>query len=79
MIVEHQLLEVVDQRLFEEPADWRMFIPKELESFTTLDLAEAIGIRRQLAQKMAYCLQKVRVIELIGKSGRANLYRVAGT
>jgi hypothetical protein len=31
---------------------------------------------RELAQKMAYCLQKGRVIELIGRQGRANLYRV---
>jgi len=28
---------------------------------------------------MAYCLRKARVIELIGKRGRANLYGVAGT
>jgi hypothetical protein len=31
---------------------------------------------RVLAQKMAYCLQKGEVIELIGKQGRAKLYRV---
>jgi hypothetical protein len=33
---------------------------------------------RELAQKMAYCLRKGSMIELIGKQGRANLYRVAG-
>jgi len=79
VIEERRLLEVVDQRLFEEPADWRALLPEGLGSFTTRDLAEAIGIRRQLAQKMAYCLHKVRVIKLIGKQGRAKLYRVAGT
>jgi hypothetical protein len=79
VIEERRLLEVVERRLFEEPADWRVFVPDELESFTTRDLAEAIGIRRQLAQKMAYCLRKASVIELIGKRGRANLYTVAGT
>ena len=75
---ERRLLEVVDQRLFEESADWLAFLPEGLESFTARDLAEAIDIRGELAQKMAYCLRKVRVIKLIGRRGRANLYRVAG-
>ena len=79
VIEERRLLGVVDQRLFEEPADWRALLPESLgESFTTRDLAEAMGIRRQLAQKMVYCLRKVRVIELIGRRGRANSYGVAG-
>jgi len=77
---ERRLLEVVDRRLFEEAADLQTLLPDKLgESFTTRDLAEAIGIRRQLAQKMAYCLHKVRVVELIGKRGRANLYGISGT
>ena len=79
VIEERRLLEVVDVRLFEEPADWRELLPEKLgELFTTRDLAEVAGIRRQLAQKMAYCLRKVRVIELVGKRGRANLYSIAG-
>ncbi len=79
VIEERRLLEVVDQRLFEEPADWLAFLPEGLKSFTARDLAEAIDIRRALAQKMAYSLRKGGVIELIGRRGRANLYRVAGT
>jgi len=78
VIEERRLVKVVDQRLFGEPSDWKSFLPEGLESFTARDLAEAIDIRRQLAQKMAYCLRKARVIKLIGKRGRANLYRVAG-
>jgi len=65
--------------LFRETADWLGFLPEGLESFTTRDLAVAMDMRKALAQKMAYCLQKGRVIELIGKQGRANLYRVAGS
>ncbi len=75
---ERRLLEVVDQKFFEEPADWLAFLPEGLESFTARYLAEAIDIRGGLAQKMAYCIRKVRVIKLIGWRGRANLYRVAG-
>ena len=71
-----RLLEVVDQRLFGESADWLRFLPNGLESFTTRDIATGMDTRTDLAQKMAYCLREARMIELIGKRGRANLYRV---
>jgi hypothetical protein len=72
-----RLLEVVDRRLFEKPTDWQMLLPeKSAEPFTAKDLAEELGIRRQLAQRMAYCLCKGRVIQLTGTRGRANLYEI---
>jgi hypothetical protein len=71
-----RLLEVLGRRLFQESADWRECLPAGLASFTARDLATAMDTRRDLAQKIAYCLQKGRVIELIGRRGRANLYRV---
>jgi hypothetical protein len=70
-----RLLGVLDQRLFLRAADWLAFLPEALQSFTTRDLAAAIDTRRDLAQKMAYCFAKGNVIELIGRQGRANLYR----
>jgi hypothetical protein len=78
VVQERRLLEVVEQRLYEEPVDWLEFVPKDKVTFTARDLAEVRGIRIQLAQKLVYCLRKVRVIEFVGKQGRANLYRVAG-
>ena len=72
-----RLVEVLDRRLFVESADWLAFVPNELQSFTTKDLATIADTRRDLAQKMAYCLRHARMIELIGRQGRANLYRVA--
>ncbi len=77
VIQERRLLGVVERLLYEEPADWRALLPKDLGPFTAGDLAEAINIRRQLAQKMVYCLRKVAAITLIGKRGRANLYTMA--
>jgi hypothetical protein len=71
-----RLLEVVDQRFFRESADWLGFLPDGVGSFTTSDLATEMATRRELAQKMAYCLREARMIELIGRRGRANLYRV---
>ena len=73
-----QLLGVLDRRLFGESADWLRFLPEGLELFTTSDLAAGIATKRELAQKMAYCLREGRMIELIGRRGRSNLYRVAG-
>lgn len=74
-----RLLEVVGRRLFEKPMDWQMLLPeKSKEPFTAKDLAEELGIRTQLAQRMAYCLCKAKMIRLIGTRGRANLYGIAG-
>ena len=72
---ERRLLEVVQRRLFETPADIGALLPPGLrEPFVTTDLADAIDSRRELAQKMAYCLRKMGVIERVGKRGRAHLY-----
>ena len=72
-----RLLEVVDRRLFVKPADWLAFVPEGLQSFTTKDVAEIAATDRDLAQKVAYCLRHARMIEVIGRQGRANLYRIA--
>jgi hypothetical protein len=72
-----RLVKVLDQRSFGDSADWLRFLPDGLESFTTSDLATGMNTRRDLAQKMAYCLREARMIDLIGRRGRANLYRVA--
>ena len=72
-----RLVDVLDRRLFGNSADWLAFVPDGLQSFTTKDLATIAATNRELAQKMAYCLRQARMIELIGRQGRANLYRVA--
>jgi hypothetical protein len=72
-----RLVDVLDRRLFGTPADWLAFVPNGLQSFTTKDLATVAATKRELAQKMAYCLRHSKTIELIGRQGRANLYRVA--
>ena len=71
-----RLLEVLDRRVFDGLGHWRACLPEGLESFTTKDLAAASATSRELAQKMAYCLCKSGVIELSGRQGRANLYRM---
>ena len=75
---ERRLLEVIDRALFESPADWRALLPEGLMSFTARDLAEALDIASELAQKMVYLLREGRIIKLIGRQGRANLYGLPG-
>jgi hypothetical protein len=72
-----RLLEVVDQHVFTKSEDWLAFVPTGLTSFTTVELAIGLDANRELAQKLAYCLRHSSMIELIGKRGRANLYRIA--
>ena len=72
---ERSLLAVVDRRHFESPADLAKLLPPALdEPFTTADLATALAKPRRLAQRMAYCLREMGVIEAVGKSGNAILY-----
>ena len=72
---ERRLLEVVDQQLFQTPAELRALIPAATpDPFTTADLAQALARPRWLAQKMAYCLRKMEVITPTGKQGRSILY-----
>lgn len=72
---ERRLLQVVGRHRFEGPADVGALVPPDLaEPFTTGDLAGAIGQRRRLAQRMAYCLRKLGIIVPEGKVGNAILY-----
>ncbi len=78
-VVERRLLGVVEEIVFEKPADWLSPLPEGTEEFTTNDLAEKLGIPKKLAQRMAYCLRKADTVKLVGKRGRANLYEIAKT
>ena len=72
---ERRLLEVIDRQLFETPEDLYRLVPiQRNRPFTTKDIAESLGIRRDLAQKIAYCLRKIGIIQCIGKQQRSNLY-----
>lgn len=77
VVEERRLLEVVGRRVFEKPVDWLTFLPEGLEPFTARELAAARGIRVELAQKIAYTLREARLVNVIGRRGRARLYRVA--
>jgi len=77
-VLERRLIEVVERHLIRDALDLRRFLPPGLQTpFTTADLAERLGLRRDLAQKMVYCLRESGTIEAVGKNGNSVLYLVA--
>lgn len=69
------LLDVVERRRFTRPVDLAPLLPSDLPAtFTTADIAKAVGRSRWFGQKMAYCLREMGVIEAIGHRRRAILY-----
>jgi hypothetical protein len=78
--------EVEDQRLlavrsverFATCADlWRL-VPAALGApFHTGQLAESLGVKRWIAQRIAYCLRKTGAAHVCGKAGNALLYERA--
>ena len=76
-ILDRRLLQVVDCVELKDVGACRRLLPSSLsQPFTSSDLAEALGERRALAQKMLYCLRKMHVVHTAGKRGRYRLYTV---
>ncbi|MEN6494331.1 MAG: hypothetical protein ABFD16_08565 [Thermoguttaceae bacterium] len=78
--------EVEDQKLvtvhevhhLRTAADLRSLIACPLpEPFHTGHLAESLGVRRWIAQRITYCLRKMGVVREVGKQGNAYLYQFA--
>ena len=78
-IQDRRLLDVVAQRSLSEGADYLQFLPETLpRTFTNRDLAEHLGGRLSLAQKMTYTLQRADLLAQVGKSGNAHLFERLG-
>jgi len=79
-IIDHRLIEVLSRHIFKEPSDFSGLIPTDLpEPFSTQELGESIDQPRWLAQKMAYCLRNMGIIEIVGKNGNSLLYSTLDT
>jgi hypothetical protein len=76
-IYNKRMLELKERYLFCTPADFKNLIPNTLPSeFTSSMLSKEKNFSIVLAQKMLYCLTKMKVVERVGKRGRAYLYSV---
>jgi hypothetical protein len=74
-----RLVEVLDSVELRSPADALALLPEDLGDapFSTRELAQALRCRTALAQRVAYCLRVLEVLEPAGKRGNAPLHRVA--
>ena len=74
-IHDRRLLAVVDNAIFANPADYLALLPSDLpRPFTNRDLATALALRLNLAQKMTYTLRKAELLAVAGKRGNALLF-----
>ena len=74
-IHDRRLLAVVETAGFVTPADLCSLLPASLTPpFTNHELAQALGCRLSLAQKMSYTLRQAGVLGVAGKQGNALLY-----
>jgi hypothetical protein len=76
-VVGRSLAAVDDAVPIRGPGDVAALLPALAETFDTAELAEGSGIDRRLAQRMAYCLRALGVIEPVGKRRGAVLYALA--
>jgi hypothetical protein len=67
---------LVEEVSIEGVKDYMLFVPYELEEFTSGEFAKAAHIRKELAQTVLNILTYVECVERIGKRGQSILYRV---
>ena len=74
-IYDRRLVNVVERKVFCSPIDFLMLKPTTLKTpFTNAELAHSLEKSLRLAQKMSYCLSKMGIIKVVGKSGRSLLF-----
>jgi hypothetical protein len=76
-IADQKLIKLVAIERFRSARDLLQFLPEALpRPFHTGQLAESLGVRRWIAQRIAYCLRETRAVRAVGKSGNSHLYEV---
>jgi len=74
-VEDQRLLAIVETHRFRTLADLRKLLPRSLSAtFHTGHLAQSLGVKRDIAQRIAYCLRETGAIHPVGKQGNAVLY-----
>ncbi len=74
--LDRRLLEVVETRRIDTPADLLALLPGGLpEPFTTADIVAATGRSKRLAMRAVYCLERSGSIARLARRGRLMGYR----
>lgn len=70
-----KMIKIHDRILIHCPEEFKKLIPYTLSSeFTSISFAKKARLNKRLAQKMLYCLTKMKIVERTGKRGRSYLY-----
>jgi hypothetical protein len=78
VVEDQRLVAVVGVHQFQAATDLLTILPSDLaQPFHSGHLADALGIRRWVAQRIVYCLRKCGAAEICGKSGNTVLYQRA--
>ncbi len=73
--LDRRLLEVVETRRIDTPADLLCLLPSGLpEPFTTADIVAATGRSKRLAMRAVYCLERSGAIARLARRGRLVAY-----
>jgi hypothetical protein len=73
---ERRLIEVLDRVELRTPSDVFLVMPTfPPEPFSTRELASLLGCNLLLAQRTAYCLRMMKIIEPAGKRGHTPLHQ----
>jgi hypothetical protein len=73
--VDRRLLDVVETRRIDTPADLLALLPSGLpDPFTTADIVAATGRSRRLAMRAVYCLERSGAIARLPRRGRLVAY-----
>ncbi|MEX2121196.1 MAG: hypothetical protein WD847_16505 [Pirellulales bacterium] len=77
VVEDQKLCRVIASRQFRTAADLCGLIGRPLpKSFHTGHLAEALGVARHVAQRVAYCFRQTGAARTVGKLGNAHLYQL---
>jgi hypothetical protein len=75
--VERRLVDVTERVILAGPDDLARLMPAGLpERFTTADLASGLRRPPRLAQQLAYCLRRARVVEAVGRRAQFVEYEI---
>lgn len=76
-IYDRRLLAVLETCSLSTSAAFAALLPADLpEIFDSRELAQAIHQPRSLAQKMAYCLRQMGILQVVGKQGNMLRYAI---
>lgn len=77
IVADQKLVSVGESLQLRRASDLMHLLPSGLPSpFHTGHVAEQLGIRRNVAQRIAYCLREMKAVESIGKQGNVRLYQL---